>query len=156
MQIFLNIMKFLMPIVDNFTNSCINMLPDKLSDKNQLCRRITFSYRTMSLTDRLFSGLHPILYNIHAFANDAAQILLFVLTFSRLSPSDCGPFTGKDTIYQVVLDSVDTFPDVLKEIIRIISSPAIIALIFVVFGQVVQAIPAFNLCAQGVTGISYC
>jgi hypothetical protein len=61
-----------MPIVDNFTNSCINMLPDKLSDKNQLCRRITFSYRTMSLTDRLFSGLHPILYNIHAFANDAA------------------------------------------------------------------------------------
>ncbi|CAB3989408.1 Transmembrane channel 5 [Paramuricea clavata] len=53
---------------------------------------------------------------------------------SRLSPSDCGPFTGKDTIYQVVLDSVNTFPDVLKEIIRIISSPAIIALIFVVFG----------------------
>ena len=37
-----------MPVVDSFTNSCINMLPDKLS---------TFPYRTMSMSGRLFSGL---------------------------------------------------------------------------------------------------
>ena len=37
-------------------------------------------------------------------------------------------------MYQVVLDRVNDFPDVLTQIIRTIASPGIIALIFVVLG----------------------
>ena len=46
-----------MPVVDSFTNSRINMLPDKLSGKKPVVPDNYFSYRTMSVTGRLFSGL---------------------------------------------------------------------------------------------------
>ena len=49
---------FLRPVVDSFTNSCINICyRTNCPAKNQLCRTINFSYRTMSVTGRLFSGL---------------------------------------------------------------------------------------------------
>ena len=46
-----------MPVVDSFTNSCINMLPDKLSGKKPVVWTITFSYPTMSVSDYFQAGL---------------------------------------------------------------------------------------------------
>ncbi|XP_046854689.1 transmembrane channel-like protein 7 [Xenia sp. Carnegie-2017] len=51
---------------------------------------------------------------------------------SRFGPSNCGPFRNRETIYQVVLDNIDDFPKVLKEIIRIVSSPFVVFFIFIV------------------------
>jgi hypothetical protein len=48
-------MKFLMPVVDSFTNSCINMLPDKLSGNKPCSCARQLPFRT-AVTGRLFSG----------------------------------------------------------------------------------------------------
>jgi hypothetical protein len=51
-----------MPVVDNFTNNCVGMLPDKLSSKKQLCQsarqlpfRIPDNVRDRPLIFRLVS-----------------------------------------------------------------------------------------------------
>lgn len=57
---------------------------------------------------------------------------------TRTSPSLlCGPFKGKQFMYQVIEETVDTFPDWLQQVISYASSASFITMLFCILGIVV-------------------
>lgn len=65
-----------------------------------------------------------------------------MIYFFRITPSaDCGPFRGQTKTYDVVLTLVDSWKDdykVLYEIVKVVSSPGVIAGVLVILWYVIR------------------